>query len=51
MYLKLVQRRGLHFVSMFEDEQCQKVEMVRVDLPSVKNVGCVTLKMDWSEVH
>jgi hypothetical protein len=35
---------------MFEDEKYQKVGMVKVSLPSVRTVGCVTL-MDWSEVH
>ena len=50
IYLELGQRRALYFVSMFEDEKYQKVGIVKVSLPSVRTVGCVTL-MDWSEVH
>ena len=35
---------------MVEDEQIPEVGMAKVNHPSVRNVGCVTL-MDWSEVH
>jgi hypothetical protein len=50
MYLDLVQRRALHFVLRVEDEQYQKVGKVKVNLPSLKYVGTVTLT-EWGGFH